>query len=116
MRRHIELRTTFTDGTASHTVNIRYLVVNAPSAYNILLGRPALNRTRAVAKKLLDDGHIREIQYPEWLANVVLVKKTNGKWRMCVDFTYLNKACPKDSYPLPKYRRLGGQHIRLQAS
>ena len=52
-------------------------------------------------KKLLSVGHIREIQYPEWLANVVLVKKANGKWRMCVDFTDLNKACPKDSYPLP---------------
>ena len=51
--------------------------------------------------KLLNAGHIREIQYPEWLANVVLVKKANGKWRMCVDFTDLNKACPKDSYPLP---------------
>jgi len=46
-------------------------------------------------------GHIKEIQYPEWLANVVLVKKANGKWRMCVDFTDLNKACLKDSYPLP---------------
>ena len=52
-------------------------------------------------KKLLSVGHIREIQYPEWLANVVLVKKENGKWRMCVDFTDLNKACPKDLYPLP---------------
>jgi len=52
-------------------------------------------------KKLLKVGHIREIQYLEWLANVVLVKKANGKWRMCVDFTDLNKACPKDSYPLP---------------
>jgi len=52
-------------------------------------------------QKLLSAGHIREIQYPEWLANVVLVKKANGKWRMCVDFTNLNKACPKDSYPLP---------------
>jgi len=50
---------------------------------------------------LLKADHIREIQYPEWLANVVLVKKANGKWRMCVDFTDLNKACPKDSYPLP---------------
>ena len=46
-------------------------------------------------------GHIREIQYLEWLANVVLVKKASGKWRMCVDFTDLNNACPKDSYPLP---------------
>ena len=52
-------------------------------------------------QKLLAAGHIKEIQYPEWLANVVLVKKSNGKWRMCVDFTDLNKACPKDSYPLP---------------
>jgi len=52
-------------------------------------------------QKLLVAGHIREVQYPEWLANVVLVKKSSGKWRMCVDFTDLNKACPKDSYPLP---------------
>jgi len=52
-------------------------------------------------QKLLSAGHIREIQYPEWLTNVVLVKKANGKWRMCVDFIDLNKACPKDSYPLP---------------
>jgi len=52
-------------------------------------------------EKLLKAGHIKEIQYSEWLANVVLVKKANGKWRMCVDFTDLNKACPKDSYPLP---------------
>ena len=43
-------------------------------------------------RKLLSVGHIREIQYPKWLANVVLVKKANGKWRMCVDFTDLNKA------------------------
>jgi len=52
-------------------------------------------------QKLLAAGHIREIQYPEWLANVVLVKKSSGKWRMCVDFTNLNKASPKDSYPFP---------------
>ena len=38
--------------------------------------------------------------YPDWLANVVMVKKANRKWRICVDFTELNKACPKDSYPL----------------
>ena len=52
-------------------------------------------------QKLLLAGHIREIQYPEWLANVVLVKKSSRKWRMCDDFKDLNKACPKDSYPLP---------------
>jgi hypothetical protein len=49
---------------------------------------------------LLKAGFIREVDY--WLANVVLVKKSNGKWRMCVDFTDLNKACPKDSFPLPR--------------
>jgi len=56
---------------------------------------------REETRKLLDVGHLKEIQYPEWLANVVLVKKANRKWRMCLDFTDPNKACPKDSYPLP---------------
>ena len=50
---------------------------------------------------MLSAGHIREIQYSEWLANVLLVKKANGNWRMCADFTNLNKACSKDSYSLP---------------
>uniref|UniRef100_A0A2N9HJY0 RNA-directed DNA polymerase n=1 Tax=Fagus sylvatica TaxID=28930 RepID=A0A2N9HJY0_FAGSY len=56
--------------------------------------------------KLLQAGFIREVYYPEWLANVVMVKKSTRKWRMCVDFTDLNKACPKDSYPLPKIDQL----------
>ena len=43
-----------------------------------------------------------EVEYPKWLANVVLVKKANGKWRLCIDFTDINKACPKDSFPLPR--------------
>ncbi|WVZ07299.1 hypothetical protein V8G54_020645 [Vigna mungo] len=51
--------------------------------------------------KLLEAGFIREVKYTTWLANVVMVKKSNGKWRMCTDFTDLNKACPKDTYPLP---------------
>ena len=45
---------------------------------------------------------IWEVYYPYWLANVVMVKKANSKWRMCVDFTNLNKACPKNSYLLPR--------------
>jgi len=49
VRGHIELRTTFTDGTTSRTTNIRYLVINTPSVYNILLGKPALNRIGAIA-------------------------------------------------------------------
>ena len=39
------------------------------------------------------------MEYPEWLANVVLIKKANGKWRLCIDFTEISKACPKDSFP-----------------
>jgi hypothetical protein len=50
----------------------------------------------------MDADFIREVHYPDWLANVVMVKKSTGKWRMCVDFTDLNKACPKDSFPLPR--------------
>ncbi|PNY16673.1 hypothetical protein L195_g013398, partial [Trifolium pratense] len=61
--------------------------------------------TEEVAK-LKEAGFIEEIKYPSWLANVVMVKKANGKWRMCVDFTYLNKACSKDPYPLPNIDRL----------
>ena len=52
--------------------------------------------------KLLAVGFIHEVYYSDWLANVILVKKANGKWRMCVDFTDLNKACPKDNFPLPR--------------
>ena len=61
-------------------------------------------RSQAVEEQvqaLLEAGFIREVKYPLWLANVVLVKKSNGKWRMCTDYTDLKKACPKDPYPLP---------------
>ena len=52
--------------------------------------------------KLEAAGFIKEVFHPEWLAKPVLVKKKNGKWRMCVDYTSLNKACPKDPFPLPR--------------
>ena len=51
--------------------------------------------------KLLKVGFVREVYYPEWLANVVLIKKANEKWCACINYTNLNKTCPKDSYPLP---------------
>ncbi|XP_074591091.1 uncharacterized protein LOC141846979 [Curcuma longa] len=57
---------------------------------------------REETDKLLKAGQIREIQFPTWLANVVLVPKPGGKWRVCIDFRDLNKACPKDCYPLPE--------------
>ena len=56
--------------------------------------------------KLKQAGAIKEVFYPEWLANIVVVKKKNGKWRVCVDFTDLNKACPKDPFPLPRIDQL----------
>ena len=56
--------------------------------------------------KLLAVGFIREVYYSDWLANVVLVKKANRKWRMCVDFTNLNKTYPKDSFPLTRIDQL----------
>jgi hypothetical protein len=57
---------------------------------------------RNEVKILLSAGVMREVTYPEWLANTVMVKKANGKWRMCIDFADLNKACPKDEFPLPR--------------
>jgi hypothetical protein len=57
---------------------------------------------RNKVKRLLSVGVIREVTYPEWLANTMMVKKANGKWRMCIDFTKLNKACPKGEFPLPR--------------
>jgi hypothetical protein len=52
--------------------------------------------------KLLAAEFIKEVYHLEWLANPVLVRKKSGKWRMCVDYTSLNKACPKDLFPLPR--------------
>ena len=51
--------------------------------------------------KLLAAGLIKEVYHPEWLANPVLVRKKSGKWRMCVDYIGLKKACSKDPFPLP---------------
>jgi hypothetical protein len=51
---------------------------------------------------MLDARIIREVQYPVWVANIVMVPKKNGNMHMCIDFTELNKVCPKDPYPLPR--------------
>jgi len=57
---------------------------------------------RVEVTRLLAASFIREVAHPDWLANPVLVKKKNGEWRMCVDYTDLNKHCPKDPFPLPR--------------
>src|SRR5512142_2747641 len=57
---------------------------------------------REEVARLLEAGFIREVIHPEWLANPVVVPKANGKLRMCIDYTDLNKACSKDPFPLPR--------------
>ena len=57
-------------------------------------------------ERLIAADAVRLVQYPTWLSNTVVVKKKNGKWRVCVDFTDLNKACPKDSFPLSRIDQL----------
>lgn len=71
-----------------------------------VFGKERCDAVLEEVQKLITTNFIWEIQYPDWLANVVLVKKLNGKWRLCVDFKDLNKACPKDSYPLPRIDQL----------
>jgi hypothetical protein len=59
------------------------------------------NFIREEIKKLIEAGFIREVHHPWWLANPVVVPKAGGKLRMCINYTSLNKACPKDPLPLP---------------
>ena len=80
VRGHIELRTTFTDGVASRTENIRYLVINAPSAYNTLLGRPALNRLRAVALTRL-----MKMKLPDLGGTVITIKSDQKEAKRCYE-------------------------------
>ena len=60
------------------------------------------NAAKDEVMKLKRVGAIKEVFYPEWLANTVVVKKKSGKWHVCIDFTNLNKACPKDPFPMPQ--------------
>ena len=84
---------------ASHSLNIHLemkLVIQKKRKFTYERQKLIAEET----KKLLDAGFIREVTHPEWISNVVLVKKANRKYRMCVDYTDLNKAYSKDNYPL----------------
>ena len=83
----------------------------------ILMARPVRQKVRRFhldchqiiqmeVENLMRAGFIREVKYPEWLTNVVVVPKKGGKWRVCVDYTDLNEACPKDSFPLPRIEQI----------
>ena len=65
-----------------------------------------VDAVRDEVMKLKQTGAIKEFFYPEWLANTMVVKKNNRKWRVCEDFTDLNKACPKDPFPMPQIDQL----------
>ena len=80
VRGHIKLRMTFTDGTTSRIENIRYLVVNALSAYNILLGRPALNRIGAVASTR----HM-EMKLPSLEGTLITIKSDQKEAKKCYE-------------------------------
>lgn len=57
-------------------------------------------------RKLIEAGFIIEVRYSDWLVNIIIIKKKNGKWTVCIDFIDQNKACSKDSFPLPHINRL----------
>jgi hypothetical protein len=86
---------------AEHALNVR------PDAKPVKqpLRRFAEEKRKAIGEeiaRLLAAGFIMEVFYPDWLANPVLVLKKNNTWRMCIDYTSLNKACPKDPFALPR--------------
>ena len=61
---------------------------------------------------LLGASFIREVKFPEWLANAVMVPKKEGKWRVCVDYINLNQACSKDSFPLQRINQIVNAAIK----
>ena len=88
-----------------HHLNVNPLVTPKKQ----LPRRPSKEHAKAVREevaKLKQAGAIKEVFYPEWLANMVVVKKKSGKWRVCINFTDLNKVCSKDPFPMPKIDQL----------
>ena len=70
------------------------------------LSKEHAEAVRQEVTKLKQAGAIKEVFYPKWLVNTIVVKKKSRKWRVCIDFTDLNKACPKDPFPMPKIDQL----------
>nr|AAK52140.1 retrotransposon protein, putative, Ty3-gypsy sub-class [Oryza sativa Japonica Group] len=113
-----QLIVAFGTGENRREEQVLFDIVDIPYNYNAIFGRATLNKFEAISHHnylklkmygpagVIVAGVIQVIDHPEWLANPVLVRKSNGKWRMCVDFTNLNKACPKDDFPLPRIDQL----------
>ena len=70
------------------------------------MAKEHIEAVRQEVGRLKEARAIREIFFLEWLANTVVVKKKNGKWKVCIDFTGLNQACPKDLFLMPKINQL----------
>ncbi|CAA0837961.1 Unknown protein, partial [Striga hermonthica] len=87
-------------GVASHKLNLDRTIRPVVQKRR-KLGPDRQKALEEEVKKLIDNKFIKEAKYPTWVSNPVLVKKSNGLLRLCIDFSELNKACPKDSYPLP---------------
>ena len=78
--------------------------------------REHIEAVKSEVQKLKKAGVIIKIYFPKWLANTVVVRKNNGKWRVCVDFMDLNQVCPKDLFPMPKIDQLVDStygHLRI---
>ena len=85
---------------ASHKLNI--IPVAKPVRQKVMHFHPDHHQIiQTEVDNFLRIGFIREVKYSKWLANVVVVPKKESKWQVCVDYTNLNEACPKDSFPLP---------------
>ena len=90
---------------ASHKLNV--IPTAKPIRQKIRRFHPARHQIiKMEVDNLLRAGFIREVKYLKWLAKVVVVPKKGDKWRVCVDYTNLNEACPKDSFPLPHINQI----------
>lgn len=76
--------------------------------------KPHVKVVKGEVEKLKHTRAIREVFFPEWLSNTMVVKKKNEKWRVCVDFTNLNQECPKDPFLIPKIDQLVDDNRTLE--
>jgi hypothetical protein len=96
--------------SVSHTIIKHSLGIDSTARHKKQKLRKMSDEKTEAAKvevhRLLEAKFIEPIAYPTWFTNFVMVQKKNGKWRMCIDFTNHNKACPKDNFPLPRIDKI----------
>ncbi|GJR49156.1 reverse transcriptase domain-containing protein [Tanacetum coccineum] len=115
----IPLEITIGDAPLTRKETLNFVIIKSDSPYNMLLGRTAMQKMGIVVSTIheaikfhttegmthesdkVKEG-MKKVKHQTWVANLVMVKKSDGGWRMCVDFININKACPKDCYPLPE--------------